>query len=99
MSLDVSLDVPLDGREIVLAGGSGGLGSGAAEWLARDRARLFVSYCHNEDRAEKLKRDLSSIPDSKIGIIRADITKPADRAHLLNSAPKLYGLVLLAGIR
>jgi len=88
----------LAGREIVLAGGSGGIGSEAARWLAHDRARLFVSYCSNKERAEQLKEEVSLIPESYIDIIRADIRKDEERAQLLGSARQLYGLVVLAGI-
>ncbi len=91
-------DSRLNGLEIVLAGGSGGLGSEAAKLLARDGARLFVSYCHNKGRAVELEREISSTPNAEIKIIRADITKPADRTRLLDSAPNLYGLVVLTGI-
>jgi len=82
--------MPLDGREILLAGGSGGLGSVAARMLKTDGAKLIVSYFHNKVRAEKLS-DIAQI-------VQADITKPADRERLLKSAPNLYGLVVMTGI-
>ncbi len=39
---------------MVLAGGSGGLGSAAAELLASEGARLVVSYRRNAERAARL---------------------------------------------
>ncbi len=77
-------------REIILAGGSGGLGQAIAETLAAEGARLIISYRSNADRAERM-RPLAA------KIMAADLTVGADRARLLDAAPQLYGLVVLAG--
>ncbi len=79
----------LRGREIVLAGGSGGLGSATVELLAAEGARLVVSYRANEERASRLQ-DLAQI-------VRADLGSANDRKRLLDAAPGLYGLVVFSG--
>ncbi|MBS1830214.1 MAG: SDR family oxidoreductase [Acidobacteria bacterium] len=79
----------LQGREIVLVGGSGGLGSASARLLAEDGARLLVSYHRNASRAESLR--------SIATLIECDVTKAEDRTHLLDQAPGLYGLVVFTG--
>jgi NAD(P)-dependent dehydrogenase (short-subunit alcohol dehydrogenase family) len=71
----------LSGRDIVLAGGAGGLGRVAADMLAREGARIIVSY---RSRAVT-------------GGVRADLSSAEDRARLLDAAPALYGLVVFAG--
>ena len=75
--------------EIVLAGGSGGLGSAAAQLLAADGTRLVVGYRSNVERAERL----SGIAT----MVRADITIREDRGRLLDAAPDVYGLVVFTG--
>jgi NAD(P)-dependent dehydrogenase (short-subunit alcohol dehydrogenase family) len=77
----------LRGREIVLAGGSGGLGSAVCELLAAEGARLVVSYRANRERAERLGAQ----------IVQADLSIGADRRRLLDAAPQIYGLVVFAG--
>lgn len=77
----------LRGREIVLAGGSGGLGSAVCELLAAEGARLVVSYRANRERAERLGAQ----------IVQADLSIEADRRRLLDAAPQIYGLVVFAG--
>lgn len=72
-------------RQIVLAGGSGGLGSATAELLEREGARLFVSYRSNSERA----RRWNGVP--------ADLTVADDRSRLLDSAPQIYALVVFTG--
>ncbi len=76
-------------REIVLAGGAGGLGSAACELLLADGARLVVSYRADRERAEQLR--------DRVQIVQADLAGAADRKSLLDAAPQLYGLVVFAG--
>lgn len=79
----------LSGLDIVLAGGSGGLGSATARLLAEEGARLVVSYRSRRDRAEALA-DIARV-------VRADLGVAEDRARLLEAAPSLYGLAVFAG--
>lgn len=69
-------------REIVLAGGSGGLGLAAADLLAAEGARLIVSYRHQASRP---------------GQMQADLNSAADRRRLLDAASNLYGLAVFTG--
>ncbi len=75
--------------EIILAGGSGGLGAATAELLAAKGLPLVVSYRSNMQRAEKL----SGIAK----IVQADLTVSEDRARLLDAATNIYGLVVFTG--
>lgn len=74
---------------ILLAGGSGGLGAAAAEYLIKDGARLHVSYSCQRDRAYALEPIAT--------LHQADLVKPEDRERLLKSASPLYGLVIFVG--
>jgi 3-oxoacyl-[acyl-carrier protein] reductase len=79
----------LRGKRIVLAGGSGGLGSATAELLAAEGAQLIVSYCSDAERAAPLA--------AFARVVQADLTVAADRQRLLDAAPELYGVVVFAG--
>jgi glucose 1-dehydrogenase len=79
----------LRGLEVVLAGGSGGLGSAAAQLLAAEGARLVVSYHSKAGRAARL--------EGIAKIVRADLASAEDRKDLLDGAPSLYGLVVFSG--
>ena len=79
----------LAGRQIILAGGSGGLGSETARSLAGEGAEIVVSYAHDALRARDL-RDIARI-------VLADITRREDREQLLDAAGNLYGLVVFTG--
>ncbi len=80
---------PLTGRQIVLAGGSGGLGSETARWLAAERVELIIGYRSDDGAAG------AAAPPAKL--VQGDLTVAADRARLLDAAPRLYGLVVFAG--
>ncbi len=79
----------LAGREIVLAGGSGGLGSAAATLLSEEGARLVASYRSDAGRAAPLR--------SIATVVQADLSDARQRRALLDAAPALYGLVVFAG--
>jgi NAD(P)-dependent dehydrogenase (short-subunit alcohol dehydrogenase family) len=79
----------LEGREIILAGGAGGIGRVVAEALLDEHARLVISFRSNRERAERLRHAAA--------IVQADIRMHQDRTRLLDAAPELYGLVVLAG--
>ena len=74
---------------VILAGGSGGLGSGTARLLAGDGFDLVISYRANSERAAALS-DLCQI-------LQADLGSADDRQRLLSTASDLYGLVVFAG--
>ena len=79
----------LRGREIVLAGGTGGLGAATAELLAAEGARLVLSYRSNAARAAAWA--------GRATVLQADLASAGDRRNLLDAAPSLYGLAIFAG--
>jgi NAD(P)-dependent dehydrogenase (short-subunit alcohol dehydrogenase family) len=80
----------LRGREVVVAGGSGGLGSAAAELLAAEGARVAVSYRTNAGRASHLR--------GTAALVQANLALAEDRRRLLDAAPALYGLAIFVGV-
>jgi 3-oxoacyl-[acyl-carrier protein] reductase len=83
---------PLRGKEIVLAGGSGGIGSAVLGLLSGEGARLVVSYRANRERAERFAGSAQIVQ-----IVQADLAVDGDRKRLLDAAPQLYAVVVLAG--
>jgi 3-oxoacyl-[acyl-carrier protein] reductase len=79
----------LAGREIAVAGGAGGIGSAVTELLLAEGARVAIGYRSQSSRAEAWR--------GRATVMQADITEAAGRGRLLDAAPGLYGLVVLAG--
>ena len=79
----------LRGREILLAGGAGGLGAATAELLAGEGAHLAISYHRNAERAQRWK--------NRAAVVQADLGSADDRRRLLDTLPAIYGVVVFAG--
>jgi NAD(P)-dependent dehydrogenase (short-subunit alcohol dehydrogenase family) len=79
----------LRGREIVLAGGAGGIGSAVTALLAGEGAKLAIGVHRHAGRATAWEQAAR--------VVEADITQADGRRRLLDAAPSLYGLVVLAG--
>jgi NAD(P)-dependent dehydrogenase (short-subunit alcohol dehydrogenase family) len=80
----------LRGRRIVIAGGSGGLGSETVRLLGEEGAELVVGYL----------RTAAEHPAAGSGSARAvaaDLTSNTGRKLLLDAAPGLYGLAVFMG--
>lgn len=80
----------LRGLGIILAGGTGGVGSETARLLAQEGARVVASYRSDAIRGAELS-DVATV-------IQADLSNDADRARLLDAAHSLYGLVVFSGM-
>ena len=81
--------MPLHRLEIIVAGGSGGIGSETARALAAHEARVTISFRSNGGRAREL--------ESFARVEQADLAIAADRKRLLETADELYGLVVMTG--
>ncbi|MBM3738216.1 MAG: SDR family oxidoreductase [Acidobacteria bacterium] len=76
-------------QQIVVAGGTGGLGSELVRMLAAEGACVVASYRSNAARAEQLAGAAT--------LVQADLGVAADRARLLDAAPGLTGLAVYTG--
>jgi NAD(P)-dependent dehydrogenase (short-subunit alcohol dehydrogenase family) len=86
----------LAGRVVLVAGGTGGLGSAAVALLARDGARVVAGYRSNRARAEALKQAVEARYGQSIHLVEGDITDPASRSRYVEATDSvgegIYGL-------
>jgi len=81
-------------KTVILAGGSGGLGSAVARSVAHHGYKPIIGYLKNAGRAEVLASDLHC------PVVGGDISDAPVRSDLITVAQgqgELYGLVVLAG--
>jgi NAD(P)-dependent dehydrogenase (short-subunit alcohol dehydrogenase family) len=76
---------PLAGRTVIVAGGTGGLGSALVALLAGEGARVIVGYRSNRERAEKLQQAIEGQFRSKLHFVAGDILDPAVRKTYLDA--------------
>ena len=91
----------LAGRVILIAGGSGGLGSATSALLARDGATVVVGCREDHNRADALKQVLEAGYKATVHLVEGDIADPAARARYIEAADSisdgLYGFVCFTG--
>jgi NAD(P)-dependent dehydrogenase (short-subunit alcohol dehydrogenase family) len=89
------------GRVVLVAGGSGGLGSATVALLARDGATVVVGYRRDREKAEALKQAIEARYKTALHLVEGDISDAATRTRYIETAEKLgdgiYGLVCFTG--
>ena len=92
---------PLAGRVVLVAGGTGGLGSATVALLAREGAIVVAGYGQNRERAEALKQAVEARYNATIHLVEGDISVPEIRASYVEAADALgdglYGTVCFTG--
>jgi NAD(P)-dependent dehydrogenase (short-subunit alcohol dehydrogenase family) len=81
----------LAGRVVLVAGGSGGLGSATVAMLARDGATVVVGFRRNREKAEALKQAMEAQFKASIELVEGDISDAETRARYVETAEKLGG--------
>jgi len=67
----------LAGTVVIVAGGTGGLGSALVALLAREGATLIVGYRWNRERAESVREAIQEQFKTTIELVGGDIAEPA----------------------
>ena len=92
---------PLEGRVVLVAGGTGGLGSATVALLARDGATVVAGYRADNARAEGVKLCVEAAYGNPVHLVAGDIADPEVRVHYVDTADALgdglYGMVCFTG--
>ncbi|HEY3134586.1 MAG TPA: SDR family oxidoreductase [Blastocatellia bacterium] len=91
----------LSGRVILVAGGTGGLGSATTALLARNGATVVAGYLRDGQKAEALKQALEAQHRAAVHLVEGDISDSVVRARYVETAESigdgLYGFVCFTG--
>ena len=91
----------LNGRVVLVAGGTGGLGSAAVALLARDGAIVVVGYRSDRARAEALKQAVEARYKASVHLVEGDISDSKTRQAYIEAADGLgnglYGMICFTG--
>ncbi len=94
-------DRPLAGRVVLVAGGTGGLGSATAALLARSGAIVVAGFLKDRGRALALKQAVESRYGGQMHLVEGDISEAEARARYVETADRLgeglYGVVSFTG--
>ena len=91
----------LAGRVVLVAGGTGGLGSAAVALLARDGATVIAGYKQDRQRAQALKQAVEARYETTVHLVEGDISDPEIRVRCVETADALgeglYGTICFTG--
>ena len=79
----------LAGKTVIVAGGTGGLGSALVALLAREGAKLIVGYRWNRERAESVRAAIQEQFETTIELVAGDIAEPAVIEGYVAAAQKI----------
>lgn len=78
----------LQGKNVLITGGSRGIGKAIAQLFAAEGARVAINYRSNDDAA---RETLDSLPGDGHISVRGDISVPADTQRIVQSAASSLG--------
>jgi len=91
----------LAGRVVLVAGGTGGLGSATVALLAREGATVVVGYKGDRQRADALKQAIEARYKATVHLVEGDLSEPDVRVRYVDAADALgdgvYGMVCFTG--
>ncbi|MFY4775619.1 SDR family oxidoreductase [Metabacillus sp. RGM 3146] len=79
----------LNGKVVVITGGSTGLGAAMAVRFGKEKAKVVVNYYKNEQEAIEIKEKVEKAGGQAI-IVQADVTKEEDVINLVQTAIKEF---------
>lgn len=82
----------LQGKVVIVTGGSGGLGQGICQRLAQEGAKIVVDYHTHPDEAEQLKIKIEQIGSEAL-IVQADLSKVEQINNLVQQSIDRFGKV------
>jgi 3-oxoacyl-[acyl-carrier protein] reductase len=74
-------------KNILITGGSRGIGAAATGVFAQKGYRVFLNYYHSLDKAEEIASKTGAIP------VYADVSNPSDVEKMIERIHREYGLV------
>lgn len=86
----------MEGKQVLLTGGTGGLGLGVTPAVVRQGAKVTIPY-RQEGDVERLKQVLSSSEFENIRFVNLDLTQESAIAQLISDLPRLDVLIHLVG--
>lgn len=84
------MDLGLAGRRAIVAGGSMGIGKGAAAALAREGARVAI-VARGREGLDAAAADIRAATGAEVLALQADLTRPAEAEAIVREAARALG--------
>jgi len=87
------MDLGVQGKTVIVTGGSKGIGSGISRAFALEGANVIVNYRSDQEQAEAYADALTRTGPGKAAAVRGDVSKEDDVLSLFTDAIELFGRV------
>jgi NAD(P)-dependent dehydrogenase (short-subunit alcohol dehydrogenase family) len=86
----------MEGQQILITGGTGGLGTAVTQRVLAQGGQVVVPYLHTADR-DRLQQSLSADTLNRLRLVPADLTDEATVISLIRDMPRIDALIHLVG--
>jgi len=84
------MNLKLEGKTVVITGGSSGIGLGAAHRFAQEGAQLFLC-ARREGPLQEAARQITAATGARVEVLAADVTRPEEVDALRDAVLQRYG--------
>lgn len=83
----------MDRRTVIVTGGSRGIGAAISKRFAKEGYNIVINYVNNDERANTIKNEIEEAYDSKVLLVKADVSKEEDVKVLIDKTIKTFGSI------
>ena len=80
-------------KVVLVTGGSRGIGKAISKRFAKEGYDIIINYKENESRAEEAKKEIENSYDSKVMLIKADLSNEEAIIDMVNQIFNTYGKI------
>lgn len=85
------MDLGIQGKTVIVTGGSKGIGSGISRAFAKEGANVVVNYRSDQAQAEAFAAELVAAGPGKAAALRADVSVEEEVSSLFSRSAALFG--------
>ena len=79
-------------KKVALVTGSNrGIGKSCIEEFAKKGLNVVINYCHHEEEAKKLEKEITAKYDVEVLTIKCDISKEEEVEHMVEKVVEKFG--------
>jgi NAD(P)-dependent dehydrogenase (short-subunit alcohol dehydrogenase family) len=90
------ITISMDGKQVLITGGTGGLGTAVTQAALERGAQVVVPYRHDAER-DRLQQTLAADLRTRLKLVKADLTDEATVISLVGQMSRLDALIHLVG--
>lgn len=83
----------MDKSTVIVTGGSRGIGASISKRFAKEGYNIVINYVNNDERANTIKSEIEEAYDSKVLLVKADVSKEEEVKVLIDKTIETFGSI------